>query len=200
MRPLLIIVSLLILALIHTHGQQAETKSYKFVLDSYVFPTETSFETDTVNDNEPREYSYLFKNERQIIKIPRRIDRAVVADVSNPDSRRIEIDTVDQIEVNKVVDTISKYQLNKIINSEIKIYNGSDKLRFEEAHFETIQANGKTSYTIDLQRTAIRQGKHAFESVSKLEKGGYLILHTIWFYDLQNNRHEIECNVAWLIK
>jgi hypothetical protein len=200
MRTFPIIVSLLFLTLIQTLGQQANTKSYKLVLDSYVFTTETTFETDTVNDNEPREYSYLFKNERQIIKIPRRIDSTVVSDVSNPSSRRIEIDTVDQIEVNRVVDTISKYQLDKIMNSEIQIYNGSHKLKFEEAHLEAVKANGKTSYTIDLQRTVIRQGKHAFESVSKLEKGGFLILRTIWFYDLQNNRREIECNVAWFIK
>jgi len=181
-------------------GQQDKTKSYKLVLANYVFTTETSFETDTVNDNSPREYSYLFKNDRQIIKILSRIDTTRFYSASDPNSERIEIDTIDQFEVNKIVDTISKSHLSKIIDSELQIYDGSDKLKFDEAHLETIQPNGKTSYTIDLQRTKIKNGKHAFEKVSALDKGGYLILHTIWFHDLKGNRHEIECNIAWRIE
>jgi hypothetical protein len=200
MRNIPIILSILFLTSIQTLGQQAKTQSYKLVLGDYVFTTETSFETDTVNGNSAREYSYLFKNDRQIIKIPRRIDRVRVYNDSDPDSGRIKIDTVDQFEVNKIVDTISKVQLSKIIDSEFQIYIGSDQVKFEEAHLETIQANGKTSYTIDLQRRKIKDGKHAFEKVAALDRGGYLILHTIWFYDLKGNRHEIECNIAWRIE
>jgi len=195
-----IILSFVFLTSIQTVGQQDKTKSYKLVLANYVFTTETSFETDTVNDNSPREYSYLFKNDRQIIKIPSRIDTTRFYSASDPNSERIEIDTIDQFEVNKIVDTISKSHLSKIIDSELQIYDGSDKLKFDEAHLETIQPNGKTSYTIDLQRTKIKNGKHAFEKVSALDKGGYLILHTIWFHDLKGNRHEIECNIAWRIE
>jgi len=200
MRTLPFILFLLFLASIQTLGQQGKAKSYQLVLANYVFMTETSFETDTVNDNSPREYSYLFKNDRQVVKIPRRIDRTRVYNASDPNSGRIEIDTVDHFEVNKIVDTISKSHLNKIIDSELQIYIGSDKLKFDEAHLETIQANGKTSYTIDLQKTKIKDGKHAFEKVSALNKGGYLILHTIWFHDLKGNKHEIECNIAWRIE
>ena len=195
-----IILSFVFLTSIQTVGQQDKTKSYKLVLANYVFTTETSFETDTVNDNSPREYSYLFKNDRQIIKILSRIDTTRFYSASDPNSERIEIDTIDQFEVNKIVDTISKSHLSKIIDSELQIYDGSDKLKFDEAHLETIQPNGKTSYTIDLQRTKIKNGKHAFEKVSALDKGGYLILHTIWFHDLKGNRHEIECNIAWRIE
>lgn len=99
-----------------------------------------------------------------------------------------------------MVDTISKAELTDIINSEIKIYDRKIKFKFDEAQFETIQPNGKTSFTIDLQRPKISEGKHAYESLSSLKTGGYLILRTIWFYDSKGNRHEIECNVAWMIK
>jgi hypothetical protein len=102
--------------------------------------------------------------------------------------------------VNKIVDTITKLQLNDIINSEIQIYDGHVKLKFDEAQFETIQPNGKTSFTIDLQSTKIKDGKHAFESLSSLKQDGYLIFHTLWFYDRKQNRHKIECNIAWMIK
>lgn len=181
-------------------GQQATTKSYKLIFDKYVFTTETTFEADTVNGNAPREYSYFFKNDRQIIKIPRRIDRTQRFNASDPNSVRIVIDTVDQIEVNKIVDTISKSHLNEMIDSELKIYYGFERLKFDEAHLETIQANGKSSYTIDLQKTKIKEGRHAFEKISNLDKGGHLILHTIWFYDSKGDRQGIECNIAWRIE
>ena len=200
MRAFLTILDILLLIPILTLEQQAKAKNYKLILGDYVFTTETTFESDSLNSSSLREYSYLFKNDRQIIKIPRRIDTIAVYSVSDISSKRIRIDTVDQIQVNKIVDTINKTQLNKIIDSEFKIYSGADKLKFDEAHLETIQANGASSFTIDLQMTKVRDGKHAFQKVSALSKGGYLILHTIWFIDLGKSRHEIECNIAWFIE
>jgi hypothetical protein len=170
------------------------------VIGSYAFKTWTVVKQDPSVKTSMREYSNLFKNERQIIKIPRRIDTIAHYSTSYPSGRKIEIDTVDQIEVRKIVDTISISQLNDIIDSEIQIYRGTSKLIFDEAHFETVQASGRTSYTIDLQKTRIREGKHAFKSISSLKEGGYLILHKIWFYDKKKNRQEIECDIAWLIK
>lgn len=200
MRPFLNIVLIVFYMPVLASGQTVKTKNYKVVWGNYVFLTQTTFETDTLNNIPPREYLYFFKNERQVIKISRRIDTIAVFDISDPSLKRIEIDTVDQIKVNKIVDTISKAQLKEMINSEIKIYRGGDKLKFDEAHLETLQASGKTSYTIDLQRTKIIDSKHALESASGLDQGGYLILQTLWFYDLKKDRHEIECNIAWFIK
>ena len=202
MRTFVTIISLIFFTTGQSLGQLAKPKSYKLVLGDYTFMTETSFESDTLNDNSLREYSYLFKNDRQIIKIPRRIDTVAVYSVSDVNYERIEIDTVDGITVNKIVDTISKTQLDKLIKSELQIYAGKNKLKFDEAHLETIQQNGKTSFTIDLQEKKIKDGKHAFKKVSTLEKGGYLLLQTVWFYDLKGGRHEIECNhrMAYRIK
>lgn len=201
MRPLIITISILFLSLFSVSAQILKLEGYKLLLSKYSFATETTHEIDTLNDNSFREYSYLFKNERQIIKIPRRIDKAVVYSQTSPVSqRRIRIDTVEQIEVHKIVDTINFFQLNELINSEIKIFGGPNKLKFDEAHFETIQANGKSSYTIDLQKPRIREGKHAFQKVSTLDSGGYLILHTIWFHNLKGERQEIECDIAWYLK
>jgi len=187
MRSFLTILYFLFLVCLSATGQ-TKAKSYRLVFGSYTFQTETIIARDPVDKESTREYSYLFKNERHVIKIPRRIDTISVYSISDPTKGRIEIDTVDRIVVNKVVDTISKSQLDKIINSEIQIYSGSDKLKFDEAQFETIQANGKSSYTIDLQKTKIKDGTHAFEKVSSLGKDGYLILYTVWFYDLKNNK------------
>ncbi len=178
---------------------QTKTKSYQLVFGIDTFKTTTFTKSDPFNNKYLREYSYLFKNGRQIIKIPKRIDTAYVPDIYFPTKGRIQIDTVDHIVVNKIVDTIGRPQLDKIINSEIQIYSGINKLKFDEAQFETILSTGKSSYTIDLQKARVREGTHAFKEISLLDKGGYLILKTVWFYDLQNRRQEIECNVAWRI-
>jgi hypothetical protein len=200
MRPISVISNSLFFISTIGWGQQPVTKNYRLVLSNYVFTTETSFERDTLNGNSSREYSCLFKDSHQIINIPRRIDTIAVYSISDPDYRRIRIDTVERLDVNKIVDTISKSQLNQIINSEIQVYRGSDKLKFNEAQFEAIKPDGRTSYTIGLQKANIKEGKIAFKAISDLEEGGFLILYAIWFYDLENNRHEIECNIAWMIK
>lgn len=176
---------------------QSKAKSYHLFIGRYIFETTTLIDRDPVDPKLTREYSYLFKDERYTVKIPRRIDTITVYGTSH---KKIRIDTVEQIQIHKVVDTINRTQLNELINSEIRIYSGSNKLKFDEAQFETIQPSGKTSYTIDLQRTKIKDGKQAFECVSKLDEGWYLILHTLWFYDSKKNRQEIECDIAWLIK
>ncbi len=181
-----------------TVNGQVKPKGYKLIFGIDTFKTATVVKKDPLDKKSLREYSFLFKNERQVIKIPRRIDR--ITTINRSSKRGVRIDTVDQIIVTKVVDTISKSQLDEIINSEIQIYSGTIKLMFDEAQFEAIQSNGKSSYTIDLQKTKIKDGSHAFQKISGLDKGGYLILDTIWFYDLKDIRHEIECNIAWLIK
>jgi len=196
---LLCIFSFLLLSVLTAIGQ-TDTKTYNLIIGSYIFKTSTIVKRDPVDKRDLREYSDLYKNEHQTIKIPSRIDRILRYNPSDPSSRKIEIDTVDHIDVRKIVDTITLFQLNDIINSEIQIYRGTSKLTFDEAHLETIQASGSTSYTIDLQKTRIREGKHAFESVSALKEGGLLILHTVWFYDSKNHRQEIECSIAWAIK
>ena len=179
---------------------QPKTNGYQIVFGRDTFQTSTTIEKNEFDNNSLREYSYLFKNQSQIILIPRRIDRIWVRNITDPSKSRLKIDTVDQIVVNKVLDTISKAELNYIIKSEIKIYDRKHKLKFDEAQFETIQPNGKTSFTIDLQRPRINEGKHANESLSSLKTGGHLILSTIWFYDLKGDRHEIECNIAWMLE
>jgi hypothetical protein len=202
MRNLSFILIILFLASQIKVAGQTKTRGYQLVLGKDTFQTETTIAKDPFDKKSFREYSYLFKNQSQIIKIPRRIDRISVRSRTNsqPSHNKIRIDTVDQIKVNKIIDTISKSELTNIINSEIKIYNRKINLKFDEAQFETIQPNGKSSYTIDLQNPKISEGEHAFESLTALKEGGYFILHTVWFYDGKENRHEIECNIAWLIK
>jgi len=196
MRPFQTILFCFLLSSLVSAGQ-TKTKSYQLVFGIDTFKTTTFTKSDPFNNKSIREYSYLFKNGRQIIKIPRRIDTAYVRNMNFPTKGRTVIDTVDQIVVNKIVDTIGRRQLDKIINSEIQIYSGRNKLKFDEAQFETIQSTGKSSHTIDLQKARVREGTHAFKEISLLDKGGFLILKTVWFYDLQNRRQEIECNVAW---
>ena len=177
---------------------QTKTKGYRLVFGKDTFQTTTTISKDLFYKGSFIEYSFLFKNQSQTIKIPRRID--TIRTINRSSKRGIRIDTVDQIIVDKMIDTISKAELNGIINSEIKIYDKKIKLKFDEAQFETIQPNGKTSFTIDLQRPKISEGKHAYESLSSLKAGGHLILHAIWFYDSKGNRREIECNIAWMIE
>jgi len=198
MRPFQTIFFCVLLSSLMAAGQ-TKTKSYQLVFGIDTFKTTTFAKSDPFNNKSLREYSYLFKDGRQIIKIPRRIDTAFVRNMNFPTKGRTVIDTVDQIVVNKIVDTIDRPELDKIINSEIQIYSGTNKLKFDEAQFETVQSTGKSSYTIDLQKARVREGTHAFKQISSLDKGGYLILKTIWFYDLQNSRQDIECNVAWRI-
>jgi hypothetical protein len=179
---------------------QTKTRGYQLVFGKDTFQTATTILKGSFDKSAFREYSYLFKNQSQIIIIPRRIDTISVYNISDPSHSRIRIDTVDQIKVNKIIDTISKAELTHVINSEIKIYDRKVKLKFDEAQFETIQPNGKTSFTIDLQKSKISEGKHAYESLSSLREGGHFILRTIWFYDSKGDRHEIECNIAWMIE
>jgi hypothetical protein len=197
--PSTILIILLFSSLTPLFGQ-TKTRGYQLFLGKDTFQTATIISKDPFDKGSLREYSYLFKNQSQIITIPIRIDTISVRNISNPSRSRIRIDTVDKIKIKKIVDTISKVELNDIINSEIKIYDRKVKLKFDEAQFETIQPNGKTSFTIDLQRPKINEGKHAYESLSALQQGGHLILRTIWFYDSKGNRHEIECNIAWMIE
>ena len=200
MRTLLTILTFLFYSSLTFTFGQSKTRGYQLVVGKDTFQTATIIAKNTFDNNSLREYSYLFKGQSQIIKIPRRIDTVWVRNITRPSRSRIRIDTVDQIVVNRIVDTISKSELNNIINSEIEIYKGKVKLKFDEAQFETIQPNGKTSFTIDLQRTKIKDGEHAFKSLSNLKEGGYFIFRTLWFYDKKRNRHEIECNIAWLLE
>lgn len=200
MRSLNVTILILLFSPILVSGQRGKLEGYKLVLGKYVFKTETKIETEVLNGNVPREYSYLFKNEKQIIKIPKRVDKVSVSDISDPTIQSVLFDTVEQFQVHKIVDTISIVELKEIINSEIKLYSGDGNLKFDEAHLETIQPTGKTSYTIDLQKPMIKDGSHAFKETSALGRGGYLILRTIWFYDIRNHRQEIECNIAWFIE
>ena len=179
---------------------QTKTREYQLVFGKDTFQTMTTTSRDSFDKKTLREDSYLFKNQSQVIKIPRRIDRVRRFSSSYPSGSIVEIDTVDQVEVDKIVDTIGKLQLTYIINSEIQVYDGHTKLKFAEAHFEAIQPDGKTSFTVVLQKTKILDGKHAFESISSIREGGYLIFHTIWFYDKKQHRREIECNIAWMIR
>ena len=199
MKPFQILFNIFLL-LSFTSWGQSKVKCYQLVFGIDTFKTTTFTERDPYDKKSLREYSYLFRRGREIIKIPRRIDTVAVYNISsNPTKRKIRIDTVDQVVVSKIVDTINRSTLDTIINREIQIFSGGNKLKFDEAQFEAIQSNGKSSYTIDLQKTRVREGKHAFQKISNLDKGGHLILKTIWFYDLRGNRHEIECNIAWLV-
>ena len=200
MRTLSIILAFLLSSSLTSVVGQNKTRGYQIVFGKDTFQTATTIGKNSFDKSSLREYSYLFKGQSQIIAIPRRIDTIHVRNISYPSRSRIRIDTVDQIQVNKIIDTISKATLTDIINSEIEIYDRNVKLKFDEAQFETIQPSGKTSFTIDLQKTRIRDGKHAFESLSALKEGGYLIFRTLWFYDNKQNRHEIECNIAWKIE
>ena len=202
MRALPTILTFLFLSSLINVVGQTKTRGYQLVFGKDTFQTATTIAKESFDKSSFREYSYLFKNKSQIITIPRRIDtiRVRVRNISNPPHIQIRIDTVDQIKVNKIVDTISKNELTDIINSEIKIYDRKVKLKFDEAQFETIQPSGKTSFTIDLQTPKLIEGKHIFESLSSLKEGGHFILRTVWFYDSKQNRHEIECNIAWKIE
>jgi len=200
MRTLSTILAFLFSSFLTITFGQTKTGGYHIVFGKDTFQTATTIAKDPFDKSSLREYSYLFKGQSQIIKIPRRIDTIRVRNISYPSGSKIRIDTVDEIKVNKIVDTISKSELTNIINSEIEIYKGKVKLKFDEAQFETIQPNGKTSFTIDLQKTKIKDGKHAFESLSSLKEGGYFIFRTLWFYDKKQNRHEVECNIAWMIE
>jgi hypothetical protein len=198
MPPFQTILFCFLLSSLTTAGQP-KTKSYQLVFGIDTFKTTTFTKSDSYSNKSLREYSYLFKDGRQIIKIPRRIDTTYVRDMNFPTKGRTIIDTVDQIVVNKIIDTINRSQLNKMINAEIQIYSGGNKLKVDEVHFEAIQSTGKSSYTIGLHKSRISEGTYAFKEISSLDKGGYLILKTVWFYDSQNRRQEIECNVAWRI-
>jgi hypothetical protein len=197
--PFTILIYLILSSSIVAFGQ-TKTSGYQLVFGKDTFQTATTISKDPFNKNSKREYSNLYRNQFQIITIPRRIDAITVYDVSDVSASRKVLDTVKHIKVSKIVDTITNAELTDIIKSEIKIFNRSVKLRFDEAHFETIQPSGETSFTIDLQKSRISEGQHANEALSSLKDGGYFILHTIWFYDSKGRRHEIECNIAWMLK
>ena len=109
MRPFQILLSIFLL-LSSTLFGQAKRKSYKLVFSVDTFKTSTFTKPEAFDNKSLREYSYLFKSGRQIIKIPRRIDTIAVYNMSSyPVKRRIEIDTVDQVVVNKIVDTTIDY-------------------------------------------------------------------------------------------
>lgn len=132
MRPFQTILFCFLLSSLMAAGQ-TKTKSYRLVFGIDTFKTTTFIKTDPFNKKSIREYSYLFKDGRQIIKIQRRIDTAYVRDMNFPTKGRTVIDTVDQIIVNRIVDTIGRALLDKIINSEIQIYSETCKLKFDEA-------------------------------------------------------------------
>ena len=199
MRNLPTILTILFLLSMTKVVGQTKTRGYQLVFGKDTFQTETIIDKESFDKSLSREYSYLFKNQSQTIIIPRRIDTIRVRGRNISKSYfKIRIDTVDQIKVSKIVDTVSKAELFEIINSEIKIYNRKIKLKFDEAQFETIQPNGKTSFTIDLQKSKISDEKNVYASLSSIKAGGHLILRTIWFYDSKQERHEIECNIAWM--
>ena len=82
MQPFQFLISISLLLSLSSWGQ-TEAKSYQFVFGIDTFKTTTFTQPDPFEKKSLREYSYLFKGGRQIIKIPRRIDTVAVYNISS---------------------------------------------------------------------------------------------------------------------
>ncbi len=151
-----------------------------------------------VNGDSLRTWTYLFQYDTFRINYPQRIQKVRVRSILS-DTSYIRYDTTNHIEINKLVDTISIEQLDKLLYSEIQIYNGTKKLKVRRIGIRLVWQDGKQFYT-NYEKKRIADYPKMVERTRSLSPNGYIIIDSVWFYNLENEQDEMSGAIGWIIR
>ncbi|GAC1426557.1 MAG: hypothetical protein NVS1B13_11480 [Flavisolibacter sp.] len=139
----------------------------------------------------------LFNDETFNIKIPLQKDTVVIWDVINNKEIK-KVDSIDHIQINKLIGTLSKEKVLDFLASATNVYNGKKTLPIDRVSVTIVLANGKqfqTSYS----KGEINGINYIKSISSKLSAQSYLIINNMWFFNEQGKSNEITGRLGWLI-
>jgi hypothetical protein len=151
-----------------------------------------------LNGDSLRTETYLYQNETFRISYPRKIDTIRVRDIMSNKSY-LRSDTTDHFDINKLVDTISAADLERLFSTEIEMYNGNKKLKVRRIGLRLIWPNGKQFYT-NYERTHIGDYPKILEVARSLSPNGYVILDSVWFYNLEKEQDQMIGSIGWIVR
>jgi hypothetical protein len=142
-----------------------------------------------------RVWTYLFKDEKYTISFPERMDTVYGIDLSTG-GNLTWIDSTDHIDINKLIDSFSAGKLHRLLNTEVKVFYGTQKLKIRRLRVMLVSSTGKT-FEYDCAGTKIRNCTLTGNDLKTILPNGYLILNRIWFYDEKNKPNGISQKIAW---
>jgi hypothetical protein len=163
------------------------------------FPGDTTKQEPVyVNGDSLRTWTYLFQYDTFRINYSQRIQKVRVRSILS-DTSYIRFDTTDHIDINKLVDTINIEELDKLLHSEIKIHNGTKKLKVRRIGIRLVWQDGKQFFT-NYEKKRIVDYPKMLERAKSLSPKGYLIIDSVWFYNLEKEQDEMSGAIGWLIR
>ena len=159
-----------------------------------------SIKSDPVylNGDSLRTETYLYQFDTFQISYPQKIDTIRARDIISSKSY-LRFDTSDHFNINKLVDTISVTDLEKLLTTEIEIYNGNKKLKVRRIALRLIWSNGKQFYT-NYERIHIGDYPKILEMAKSLSPNGYIILDSVWFYNLEKEQDQMIGSIGWMVR
>jgi hypothetical protein len=151
-----------------------------------------------LNGDSLRTWTYLFQNDTFRINYPRKIQKLRVRNILS-DTSYIRYDTTDHLDINKLVDTINLEQLKDLLLSEIQIYNGIKKLKVRRIGIRLVWPDGKQFYT-NYEKKRIADYPQMVERAKSLSPGGYIIIDSVWFYNLEREQDQMTGAIGWLVR
>ncbi len=204
MKAILLQLFLYIICIKVGYGQKnfPQKPSYILQLGDYSFPVQSVMLPNSAYSpkcacDSMFTRNILFKNEIYNIKIPLQKDTVVIWDLIN-NKEVTKIDTIDHIQINKLIGTLSKEKVLDFLASATKVNTGKRALPVDRVSISIVLANGKqfqTSYS----KGEINGINYIKSISSRLSAQSYLIINSLWFLNEQGKRNEITGRLGWLI-
>ncbi len=158
----------------------------------------TSAEPGYLNDDSLRLWTYLFQKDTFRISYPQKIEKIRVREITSGKSY-IRYDTTDHIDINKLADTIDIVELKKLLDTEIQVFNGVKKMKIRTIGVRMIWPDGRQYYT-NYDKNKFNQYPKIVEKALTLSPGGYFVLDSVWYYNLEREQDGMSGTIGWLIK
>jgi hypothetical protein len=174
-----------------------KTPGLKMTLD--LTPTDTvEHKSVYLNGDSLRTWTYLFKDEKYRISFPQRIDTVNVYDIFT-DRVHVEIDTINHVNINRLVKTITGKELKKLLDTEIEVYQDDNKLKVDRISVMVVWPDGKV-YGTNYEQVKIGDNKSVKKLLKDFPKNAHIALDSVWFYDTTGDRKLIDGAIGWKIK
>ncbi len=183
-------------------NHSSQNSAYFLQLDNYVFKGESvifpnpSYSAKCLCDS-MLTGNILFKDETYNIKIPLQKDTVVIWDLIN-NKELSKVDTIDHIQISKLIGTLSKEKILDFLSSATIVNNGKRILPINRVSITIVLTNGKqfqTSYS----KGEINGINYIKSISSRLTVNSYLIINSVWFFNEQGKTNEIKGRLGWLI-
>jgi hypothetical protein len=111
----------------------------------------------------------------------------------------VEIDTINHVNINRLVKTITGKELKKLLDTEIEVYQDDNKLKVDRISVMVVWPDGKV-YGTNYEQVKIGDNKSVKKLLKDFPKNAHIALDSVWFYDTTGDRKLIDGAIGWKIK